>query len=348
MLSETIINQILERLPALRIGVLGDLFLDRYLDIDGSLTEPSLETGLAAYQVVRVRSYPRAAGTIINNLVALGVGRIYPVGVIGDDGEGYELRQALGRLPAVDTSFIFRDPERRTPTYTKPMLCEISQQPRELNRLDIKNRVPLSAQQEDNVLEALTNLWKGLDALLVLDQVSEANCGVVTDKVRERLQILGEADPNKWILVDSRERVGLFRATSLKPNQAECLRGSGVNTVESGALLLAQKTGRPVFCTLGEKGILVAEPGSNSGRHVPGFQVTGPIDPVGAGDSTGAGLACALACGVTLTQAAAFGNLIASITIKQLGITGTATPEQDHERWRAVANWSDGVEKRPT
>src|SRR5207248_5738130 len=95
MLTDTRIESILTRLPFLSIGVLGDLFLDRYLDIDGALTEPSLETGLGAYQVVGVRSSPGAAGTVINNLVALGVGLVCPVAVIGDDGEGHELRQAL-------------------------------------------------------------------------------------------------------------------------------------------------------------------------------------------------------------------------------------------------------------
>src|SRR6516164_1402542 len=99
MLSDAVLDRILTRLPNVRIGVLGDLFLDRYLDLDAALTEPSIETGLDAYQVVRVRSYPGAAGTIINNLVALGVGRVVPIAVIGDDGEGYELRQALGRMP---------------------------------------------------------------------------------------------------------------------------------------------------------------------------------------------------------------------------------------------------------
>src|SRR2546422_8018639 len=96
------LETILQRIPKLTIGVVGDLFLDRYLDLDAALMEPSLETGLDAYQVVRVRSSPGAAGTVINNLAALGVGRIRPVAVIGDDGEGHELRQALGKLPAVD------------------------------------------------------------------------------------------------------------------------------------------------------------------------------------------------------------------------------------------------------
>src|SRR5947199_5704330 len=122
MLTESVLRQVLERIPSLTVGVLGDLFLDRYLDIDASLTEPSIETGLDAYQVVRVRSYPGALGTIINNLAALGVGHIVPVAVIGDDGEGYELRRALARLPAVDATHVFSDPSRRTPTYTKPML----------------------------------------------------------------------------------------------------------------------------------------------------------------------------------------------------------------------------------
>src|SRR5436309_4868023 len=122
MLTAETIDHVLDRLPRLTVGVLGDLFLDRYLDLDAALTEPSIETGLDAYQVVRVRSYPGAAGTIVNNLVALGVGRVVPITVIGDDGEGYELRQALGKMPAVDASCVFTATDRRTPTYTKPML----------------------------------------------------------------------------------------------------------------------------------------------------------------------------------------------------------------------------------
>src|SRR5712692_7957412 len=94
-------GNILKRIPSLTIGVLGDLFLDRYLDIDATLTEPSIETGLDAYQVVRVRSYPGAAGTVINNLVALGVQQIHALSVIGDDGEGYELLQALAKQERV-------------------------------------------------------------------------------------------------------------------------------------------------------------------------------------------------------------------------------------------------------
>jgi rfaE bifunctional protein kinase chain/domain len=343
MLTDTSLAQILRRIPSLTIGVLGDLFLDRYLDLDAALTEPSLETGLDAYQVVRVRPIPGAAGTVINNLAALGVRSIPVVAVIGEDGEGYELRQALNRLPMVDAKGVFSWDGRRTPTYTKPMLHEHGQPPRELNRLDVKNRTALPAAAEHQVLRALAEIWPRVDALLVLDQVSEADCGVVTARVRQYLAELGESAPDKLILADSRERIDLFPTVWLKPNQTECVRAVGgtassPGAVESCAGELARCVGRPVFCTCGERGILVVDPRSPAGQpvQVPAYPVCGPIDSVGAGDSTSAGIACALAAGASLAEAAAFGNLVASITIQQIGTTGTATPEQLRQRWQEV------------
>src|SRR5262245_5470558 len=338
MLTEAVIEQILKEAPKLTIGIVGDLFLDRYLDIDGRLTEPSVETGLDAYQVVGVRSYPGAAGTVINNLATLGVGAIIPISIIGDDGEGYELRRALRALPAVQQDAIVSSPGRRTPTYTKPMLSEKDRAPRELNRLDIKNRTKLPTDAENNVLAALAEWWPKIDALLVLDQVSEEDCGVVTRRVRERLTHLGKCEANKLILADSRERIGLFEAMSLKPNAAECRRATGEEDERIAATSLARRCGRPVFCTIGERGILVADGRSESPRleAAPGYAVRGPIDAVGAGDSTSAGIACAIAAGASLVEAAAFGNLVASITIQQIGVTGTATPDQVRRRWQEV------------
>ena len=66
------------------------------------------------------------------------------------------------------------------------------------------------------------------------------------------------------------------------------------------------------------------------------YPVTGPIDIVGAGDSTSAAIGCAVAAGASYEEAAAFGNLVASITIQQIGTTGTATPDQVRKRWQEV------------
>jgi rfaE bifunctional protein kinase chain/domain len=342
MLTEQALEAILSQIPRLTIGVVGDLFLDRYLDIDPALTEPSLETGLDAYQVVRVRSYPGAAGTVINNLVALGVKKVCPISVLGDDGEGYELLQGLDQLQVVDRTWIYQDASRRTPTYTKPMLQAAGPHPRELNRLDIKNRSCLSVQTEEKVLKGLDQTQKHIDALVVSDQVSEADCGVVTMKVRERLAETGKTMAGKVILADSRERIGQFRSVWLKPNQTECRRaiqGTGSRDLATCVGELARRVGRPVFCTQGDQGILVVDPRTAMPRiiEVPAYPVTGSIDIVGAGDSTNAGIVCALAAAAELEQAAAFGCLIASITIQQIGTTGTATPDQIRKRWQEVS-----------
>src|SRR5262249_42150247 len=155
LLTGAVVEGGLARARPLRVGVVGALFLDRYLDLAAGLPEPSLETGLDAYQVVGVRPCPGAAGTVLNNLVALGAGRVVPIAVIGDDGEGYELRRALVAMGAVDPRGVFSTEGRRTPTYTKPMLLAPGQPDRELNRLDIQNRRPLPPAAEARVLDLL-------------------------------------------------------------------------------------------------------------------------------------------------------------------------------------------------
>lgn len=335
MLTRDLIEQILNTLPQRTLGVLGDLFLDRYLDIDPALNEPSIETGLTAYQVTQVRNYPGAAGTVINNLAALGVGRIEVISIIGDDGEGYELRRALGRLTAVEHRGILTHPERRTPTYTKPMLGT-----EELNRLDIKNRTPTPEVLQTAIIDILCERWKHLDALLVVDQVSEEDCGVLTARVRQQLTALAQRDPGKFVLADSRQRIGLFRDVGIKPNRSEAeqlAHAAGASTFPAG-LIDATQHYRVIFCTCGDEGMQLVYPGMEPPvpRRIPAYPVTGPIDICGAGDSCAAGIACAMVSGTNYEQAAAFGNLIASITIQQIGVTGTASPHQVRKRWLEI------------
>ena len=339
MLSEALVERILACLPSKTVGVVGDLFLDRYLDIDAALTESSVETGLDAYQVAGVRSFPGALGTIINNLVALGVGTILPFAIIGDDGEGHELRQALARMPVVRADGVISWDGRRTPTYTKPMLCESGKTPRELNRLDIKNRTPTPNEALTAVRACLQKELASLDALIVLDQVSEADCGVIAAPLRDWLNDIGLSQPTRFILADSRNRIGLFRNVHIKPNTTECLRATGLPPDRWAQALrqLGDQTKRAVFCTRGEDGLAVFRPGETEILSVRGYPVDGPIDIVGAGDSCGAGIVCATVAGADALEAAAFGNLVASITVQQLGVTGTASPEQVRRRWREVA-----------
>src|SRR5579872_5955827 len=171
MLNQHSLDRILAALPDLSIAVVGDLFLDKYLDLDSRLTEISVETGLEAYQIAGVRCYPGAAGTVLNNLAALGVGRLQAVSVIGDDGEGFELLRALRDRRIVTEDVVVRN-DRMTPTYTKPMLSEDSGPARELNRLDIKNRSPAAAEQDRQIIERLDSIVSNVDAIIVADRKS--------------------------------------------------------------------------------------------------------------------------------------------------------------------------------
>jgi bifunctional ADP-heptose synthase (sugar kinase/adenylyltransferase) len=61
--------------------------------------------------------------------------------------------------------------------------------------------------------------------------------------------------------------------------------------------------------------------------------VEGEIDIVGAGDSVMASVVSALCSGADPTEAALLGNIVASITVQQIGTTGTASRKQVRERF---------------
>ncbi len=335
-MNEHRLQSLLDRFPSIHVLVVGDFFLDLYLDLDRALSEMSLETGLEAYQVVNVRSSPGAAGTVTSNLRALDV-QVTALGVIGDDGMGYELLGGLRRW-SVNTAPLIQTTARRTPTYTKPMMREADGCVHELNRLDIKNRQMLSIEVENEIVAQL-KAWIGqVDGVIVADQVQERNCGVITDRVRAALSDLALACPDKVIAADSRARIGEFHHLLIKPNEREAVLSvhpdhqgpvSRAMAEACGRALHAQN-GRPVFLTIGEQGMLVLD--EQGMTHVPGIRMSGPIDIVGAGDSAMAGIVAALCSGATPTEAALMGNLVASITVQQIGVTGTATRAQVFER----------------
>jgi bifunctional ADP-heptose synthase (sugar kinase/adenylyltransferase) len=337
LLSATRLDAILGAMPRLTIGLVGDLFLDRYLELQPT-GEISIETGLEAYQVVGVRNSPGALGTVMNNLAALGVGLLMPTTVIGDDGHGYDLLRVVRRLP-VDPQNIICSPDRLTPTYTKPMQ-PIGDEWRELNRLDVRTRGPLSEKVQDFLCERIAHTWMSSDGLIVLDQVNETGCGVITDQVRSFLRSLAKERPEKLIYVDSRQRLSAFDFGVLKGNRAEIAAASGIDPAadlaafEQATKRIAARTGKPVFCTLGEIGTLVATTDGKT-EVVPAPHVSGPIDIVGAGDAATSGIVTALLCGATPVEAAMLGNLVASITIQQVGTTGTASPAEVREQWQA-------------
>jgi rfaE bifunctional protein kinase chain/domain len=327
------LQEISQRYSKLRIAVVGDLCLDRYLEIDPARAEISIETGLPVYNVARVRSQPGAAGTILNNLVALGVGEIIPVGFCGEDGEGYELMRALGAIRGVNTAHFFQTPARRTFTYCKPLVMEPGQPPRELNRLDSKNWTPTPPEVSERIGASLESLRGAVDAVILMDQVDIAETGVVTQPVLQRVDALERSCRRIPVLADSRRGLSGYPSVIFKMNAAELsaltgmLAHSSLEEIRRAAVQLATQNERAVFVTLAERGLVGALPDGRS-EHVLALPLRGTIDVVGAGDSVTANLAAALAAGAELREALSVAALASSIVIHQLGTSGSASVEQ--------------------
>ncbi len=362
MLALERLAELLAGFARVRVAVAGDFFLDRYLVTDPALLETSLETGRPARQVIARRSSPGHGGTVANNLRSLGVGSIAVVGFTGDDGEGYELRRAL-EAQGISTTHLVRSAAVVTGTYIKPTALRPDGSEEELERLDIKNRRPVPPAIEQAMVTSLEAIATGrqVDAIIIADQVEERNHGAITDRVREAICHLAAAHPEIVWLADSRRRIGEYRHVRLKPNRDECLRAivsegqrhrlnhergvmeaveasapglamepgpeAAILEVRQCAQELARRVGQTVFVTLAAEGALVVEP-SGAVTHVPAVPAEGPIDPTGAGDATTAGIVPALALGATAVEAAALGMLVAAVTVRQLGTTGRATPDQ--------------------
>jgi rfaE bifunctional protein kinase chain/domain len=312
----------------LRIAVVGDFCLDRYLEIDPLRKEVSLETGLAVHNVVRIRSQPGGAGTIVNNLAALGVKEIFPIGFAGDDGEGFELQRALASLPGVQMESFALTAERRTFTYAKPLIISANRPPQELNRFDSKNWTPTPMSLQRRLSDSVRKLARKIDAIIVMDQVDVAETGVVTRSMLRTISEVRREKPSLLILADSRRGLRNFPTVGFKMNRAELSRlmGRAISLRETSmaAAALSRKTRNYCFVTLADKGLLGAGP-DGAVERVAALSVRGPIDVVGAGDCVTANLTAALGAGATLSEAVLLANAAASVVVHKLGTTGTAS-----------------------
>jgi len=325
---------VLDKAAERKITVFGDYCLDKYLYIDSSRNEPSLETGLTAYQVDRKGLYPGVGGTVVNNLCALGAG-VCCVGLAGNDGEGYELLKGLEKTGA-KTGLMVRSDEIMTSTYIKPMMGSEHEPYTEINRIDIRNFKKTSCELEEQLLINLNQAIKETEGVVVTDQFLELDYSVVTGRIRRELAEIAKCNTDKIFYADSRGFAGKYRNVIIKCNRFE-LPGadkSGDETGEDAILTLGAKllsgNGRAVVVTAGVDGAYVFE--GKEVTHIPAFLVQGPIDIVGAGDATNAGAILGLTLGLTLPDSILLGMCISSITIQQIGVTGTATIEQVKNR----------------
>ena len=314
--------EILAELPRLRVLVVGDVCLDRWCRYDPGLADPSRETGIPRIGVVSTEVTPGAAGTVANNVAALGA-RAGVLGLAGSDGFGYELARALNTR-GIASDLLVRTERVCTFTYTKLINCRTGEE--DLPRIDFVNTRPLPEDLDRELSGRLEDAAPAHDVILVSDQAETEQGGVVTPAMRAALARIAAGNPRAVVWVDSRMRAEHFRGVIVKPNREEAEAASvrALGRIDY-AELRCRMDARLLVVTHGGDGALVVD--GQGSAFVPTRRVENPVDICGAGDSFSAGAAMALRVTGDPVASARFGNLVASITIMKKG-TGTASPEE--------------------
>lgn len=361
-----------------KIAVVGDFCLDKYLFLSPELNEISVETGKTAFQIRARRVFAGAGGTVANNLRALGAAT-FCFGIVGDDGDGFELLKALRGIGA-DVSGMVASSEVLTSTYVKPTNPDGAGGWVESNRFDVRNPGPFPASAVDALKENFRRRAAEFDAVVVLEQFPPGSETTFSSDFRAFLADVARATPDVFFLCDSRFFAESYRETLVKCNANELLdvfataRGadrkrettlsgdaeSNVAALCEAGAWLAKRNGRPVLATRGALGSLLFDvgvsPSPQTAQTADAFQspqtadsslssstpqtteiavsavpprpVSPPFDICGAGDATNAGFVFARSLGFSLVESAFLAGVVSSITIKQIGVTGTATVEQ--------------------
>jgi bifunctional ADP-heptose synthase (sugar kinase/adenylyltransferase) len=187
-------SELLAKISEMRTLVIGDVCLDRWCHYDPALSIPSRETGIPRIAVTSTENTPGAAGTVAVNLRSLGAMEVAVLGAIGDDGHGFELRQALAQR-GIGTAMLVTEPGFATFTYSKLLNSNLGAE--DLPRVDFINATVLPIALEERIC-ALLEAAGDYDLICVSDQAETDQGGVVTARVRQRLADLS-AKNNQFV-----------------------------------------------------------------------------------------------------------------------------------------------------
>ena len=336
-LSAERLDAILEGIGNVRIGLVGDLCLDLYWKADMTKSELSRETPHFTLPIVQEWMSPGGGGNTAANIAALKPKNLYMAGVIGNDWRGNLLQKEFEQRN-IKTTHVTISNSRVTDTFCKPLKQGFSNILYEDARLDFNNYVSLPREDEEKLLSSLEEIIEKIDLLCVNDQLLY---GCISPAVRDR--IILAARQGLKVVVDSRDRIGLYFDVLLKPNEVEGYRtvfceeypsDVSFEKQQETAVRLSERNNSAVCMTLGSNGCLYVD--HQKKVHIPSNKLAQPIDICGAGDTFLSAFSCALAMGAPPWEAGAFANLASEVTIKKIGTTGTAGMDEIRKRYMDI------------
>jgi D-beta-D-heptose 7-phosphate kinase/D-beta-D-heptose 1-phosphate adenosyltransferase len=315
------LRPLIDRLPAQRVLVVGDVMLD--VNLWGRVRRISPEAPVPVVELERESAEPGGAANNAANAAAVGAG-VMLAGVVGDDAEGARLR-ALLAARGVDATGLVTEAGR--PTTTKTRVVAHSQQVVRVDRERSDGVAPVS---EAALLRWVSAHLPGAGGCIISDYAK----GVVTASLAQGVIAAARAAGVPVVVDPKGTSYARYRgAAVVTPNLHEAELASGrtarsdAELAEVAAQLSAELDGAALLVTRGAAGMSLFVPGSEPAHvRAAAHQV---FDVTGAGDTAITFLALALAAGAPLAAAMRLANRAAGVVV---GKVGTATVTLDELR----------------
>lgn len=313
------------RLADSKILVVGDLALDEM--IYGDTERISREAPVLILRHTHTNLILGAASNAAHNASAINHGKVSVLGVIGDDYQANDLRQAF-KDANVNDEYLVVDKTRKTVTKTRISGACSQSVTQQIVRIDRQDSEPISEETESKIVEQLKIAIPKHDAVIL----SDYHIGTLTQKViTETIRIAKEN--NKKVIVDAQKDLAKYNGcTSMTPNLPDTQKHVGFfiksdkDMYKAGQNLLSQTGCEYVLITCGDEGMALVT-NKNKMLKVPVFNKSKVFDVTGAGDTVTALYTLAVSIDVEPVYAAILGNIAAGIVIKQFGCATTTIDE---------------------
>lgn len=303
-------QQLISNFKNLKIAVVGDIILDKYLW--GEVERISPEAPVPIVDVKRETVSLGGASNVANNIVSLEA-KAYMIGVIGNDENGKTIEKLLQEKGIIP--LLVKDKSR--PTIEKTRVIAVSQQ---LLRIDRENRNPLNETVERRIIDQIKEIKDEVDGFIV----SDYGKGVVNKNIMEYIKSLG-----KPVFVDPKpSNFYLYKdITIMTPNRKEAYESikaeKNTPVEEVGKTIMKQLNLKQLLITLGADGMALFE--EEKVIKIPA-KARKVFDVTGAGDTVISVLALAKLSGGTWEESATIANYAAGYVVGEIG---TATVDQE-------------------
>jgi len=344
------LKTIIPKFRKIRVAVVGDLMLDRYLC--GSARRLSPEAPVSVVDFESQSDFLGGAGNVAANLAALGVQvKLYsvvggvPTGTckrVSDDQAGVALRACFRRSRITDRQ-VFPDPHRITTVKTRVIARH-----QQIVRIDHERRDPLLPGTEETLFRMLVGSMREFDALLL----SDYDKGLISDSFADRVLHACHRYEIPVFVKPKTSRLLAYpgsRAVVCNANEASTYVNRELSdekaVEEAGRALLARFGCAAVVITRREKGMSLFEESAPRYLNIPAtsFEVTYDrvgqtavdnatsgrqvYDVTGAGDTVLSVLSATVAAGGNFVEAAFLANVGAGVVVRKLG-TATVSPAE--------------------